>query len=400
MSNRISTGMLYQQSISTLQSKQAQLAKLQQQLATGQKLITAKDDPVGAGAAVGMDRALAALERFEANGNTVRHRLGMQESVLTQAGGMMGRINELTVQANGGALSDGDRKAIAIEVTSLRDGLLDLANSTDGTGRYLFGGTQDGSAPFARTGTGVIYGGDQTQRQVEIAPQMFVADALPGSEVFLRVRAGDGRIDAAAAAGNTGTGQIGSFGLVDSAQWDGGRYSIAFGADASYTVTDAGGTEVATGVHVPGEAITFAGAQIVLRGAPADGDSFEVSAAGTRDIFATVDRLLGALQMSATTDTQRAAQQNALQSSMRDIATAQEHMIDARASGGAQLSALDNAASLRDAQGLTLETTLSGLRDLDYADAIARFDLEKVALEAAQLSFVQMQRLSLFNLIR
>ena len=139
-----------------------------------------KDDPVGAGAAVGMDRALAALERFEANGNTVRHRLGMQESVLTQAGGMMGRITELTVQANGGALSDADRKAIAIEVTSLRDGLLDLANSTDGTGRYLFGGTQDGSAPFARTGTGIVYAGDQTQRQVEIAPQMFVADTLPG----------------------------------------------------------------------------------------------------------------------------------------------------------------------------------------------------------------------------
>ena len=104
--------------------------------------------------------------------------------------------------------------------------------------------------------------------------------------------------------------------------------------------------------------------------------------------------------MDPTTDAQKAAQQNALQSVMRDISTAQEHVIDARASGGAQLSALDNADSLRDTQGLTLETTLSGLRDLDYADAIARFDLEKVALEAAQLSFVQMQRLSLFNLIR
>ncbi|WP_129135845.1 flagellar hook-associated protein FlgL [Luteimonas sp. YGD11-2] len=400
MSHRISTGMLYQQSISTLQSKQASLAKLQQQLATGQKLLTAKDDPVGAGAAVGMDRALAALERFEANGNTVRHRLGMQESVLTQAGGMMGRITELTVQANGGALSDADRNAIAIEVTSVRDGLLDLANSTDGTGRYLFGGTQDGSAPFARTGTGIVYAGDQTQRQVEIAPQMFVADALPGSEVFLRVRTGDGRVDAAAAVGNTGTGQIGSFGLTDSAQWDGGPYSIGFGADASYTVTDADGNEVATGTHVAGEAINFAGAQIVLRGAPADGDSFELSAAATRDVFATIDRLLGALKMDPTTDAQKAAQQNALQSVMRDISTAQEHVIDARASGGAQLSALDNADSLRDTQGLTLETTLSGLRDLDYADAIARFDLEKVALEAAQLSFVQMQRLSLFNLIR
>ncbi len=400
MTHRISTPMLYQQSISTLQSRQADLSRLQHQLATGSKLTSAKDDPVGAGSAVALDRALSELEQFGANADTVRHRLGLQENALDQAGEIMGRVSELAIQANGGTLSDGDRNAIAIEIRSLRTALLDVANTPDGTGRYLFGGTQDGSAPFARGPGGVGYGGDQTRRSVEVAPQIFVQDTMPGSEAFMRIRAGDGRVDAGADPGNSGSGVVSGFGVMDSDAWAGGSYRISFGADGTYAVEDADGNAVANGIHSPGETIEFQGLRLAVDGAPADGDAFHIGPAAARSVFDTIDGLLGALAMDPTTDAQRTAQQNALQSSMRNVATAQDHLIDVRAEGGAGLSMIEQADDLRTAHGLTIETTLSGLRDLDYAEAISRFELEMVALEAAQLSFMQMQRLSLFGLIR
>lgn len=397
---RISTGMLYQQSLASMQTRQASLSKLQQQLASALKLNTGKDDPVGAGAAVGMDRAVAELERFGKNSDVVRHRLNMQENVLAQAGDIMGRINVLTVQASTGTMSDSDRKTIATEIQGLRDSLLDLSNTADGMGRFLFGGAQDGDPPFARSGSSVVYGGDQTQRQVEIAPQMFASDAKPGSEIFLRVRTGNGRLDAGAAAANNGTGQIGGFTLTDAAAWDGGRYQVEFGADGGYTVRDAGGGAIASGTYASGEAIAFAGLQLTISGSPAAGDTFQVGPSETRDVFATLDGLLQALTSAPTTAAEQAAQQNALGSAMRDLTTAGNHFIDTRASGGAQLAALDQAAELRSALDVTLQSTLSGIRDLDYVDAIGRFNLEKIALEAAQLSFTQMQRLSLFDLMR
>lgn len=400
MTHRISTPMLYQQSISTLQSRQADLSKLQHQLATGKKLVTAKDDPVGAGSAVALDRALSELEQFGSNADTVRHRLGLQENALAQAGEIIGRVSELAIQANGGTLSDGDRHAIAIEVRSLRTALLDVANTPDGTGRYLFGGSQDGNPPFARGPAGVAYGGDQTRRSVEVAPQIFVQDTMPGSEAFMRTRAGDGRVDAGADAGNSGGGVVSGFGVVDSNAWDGGSYRVSFGPDGAYSVQDAGGNAVASGIHAPGESIEFQGLRLAVDGTPAEGDAFHMGPAAPRSMFDTIDGLLGALAMDPTTHAQRTAQQNALQASMRHVATAQEHLIDVRAEGGAGLSMIEQADDLRAAHGLTIETTLSGLRDLDYAEAISRFELEMVALEAAQLSFMQMQRLSLFGLIR
>jgi len=42
---------------------------------------------------------------------------------------------------------------------------------------------------------------------------------------------------------------------------------------------------------------------------------------------------------------------------------------------------------------------LSNLRDLDWAEAIGRFNLENTALSAAQNVFMQMQQLSLFKMM-
>lgn len=399
MNYRISTGMMYQRSISTMLAKQAQLAHTQQQLSSGQKLVSAKDDPVAAGTAVGLDRALAELERFAMNGNAVQNRLGLQENALTQVGDAMARINELAIQANNAALGDDSRKAISTELKAIQAGLLDLANSTDGAGRYLFGGTADGSTPFAISNGGVIYSGDQTQRQVEVAPDMFVSDTLPGSEVFIRLRTGDGRIDGSAAAGNTGTGLLMDFSVTNTSTWNGGSYQLNFTAPGTYEVRDAGNALVASGTYTKGESIAFAGVQMKIDGQPAAGDSFSVGPAGTRDIFATVQGLITTLESNPTTDAQRAAMQNGLQSAMRDVATAQGRMIDARASGGAQLSAIDDAAALREANSITLKGTLSTLRDLDWAEAIGRYEMENTALQAAQTVFMQMQSLSLFKLM-
>ena len=399
MNYRISTGMMYQRSISTMLAKQAQLAHTQQQLSSGQKLVSAKDDPVAAGTAVGLDRALAELERFAMNGNAVQNRLGLQENALTQVGDAMARINELAIQANNAALGDDSRKAISTELKAIHAGLLDLANSTDGAGRYLFGGTADGSTPFAISNGGVIYSGDQTQRQVEVAPDMFVSDTLPGSEVFIRLRTGDGRIDGSAAAGNTGTGLLMDFSVTNTSTWTGGSYQLNFTAPGTYEVRDAGNALVASGTYTKGESIAFAGVQMKIDGQPAAGDSFSVGPAGTRDIFATVQGLITTLESNPTTDAQRAAMQNGLQSAMRNVATAQGRMIDARASGGAQLSAIDDAAALREANSITLKGTLSTLRDLDWAEAIGRYEMENTALQAAQTVFMQMQSLSLFKLM-
>ncbi|MGX9720114.1 flagellar hook-associated protein FlgL [Stenotrophomonas acidaminiphila] len=400
MNNRISSSMMYDQSVFLMLSKQSRLNHLERQLATGQKLVTAKDDPVASGTAVGMDRILAELDQLGSNAATVQNRLGLQENALAQAGELLQRVSDLTIQANSAALSAEDRKSVSAELRSIRESLLSLANSTDGNGRFLFGGTADGVAPFSADNGNILYNGDQTQRQVEVAPGSFVQDALPGSEIFMRIRTGDGTVDGSAAAGNTGQAVLTGASRDGTAAWTGDSYTLRFTGPDTYDILDSGGTTVGSGSYADGDDIVFQGLRVRMSGTPAAGDEFSVGQAGNRDVFSTIDRLAQALQMDTSTLAGRTAQQNLLQSSLRDVARAAEKMIDSRASGGAQLSAIDNAASLREANAITLKDSLSQLRDLDYAEAIGQYKLEGAALQAAQTIFTQMQSMSLFNMIR
>ncbi len=400
MSNRISTGMMYSQSVALMMAKQAKLSHLEQQIATGSKIVSAKDDPVAAGAAVGLDRSLAALERMKLNGNNVQNRLGVQENTLAQVNDLMARVNDLTIQASNPALSAPDKKTLITELNQIREGLLSLANSSDGTGRYVFGGTNDSDPPFARIDGKVVYRGDQTQRQVEVGPDTYVRDALPGSEIFLRIPTGDGFVDGSAAAGNAGNGVLTNITRDGSDSWNGQSFSVRFTAADQYEVLDGAGNVTGTGTYKAGSELEINGVRLQIAGAPATGDSFNVQAASSRDIFGTMDKLIAALDADTRTPAKMAAQQNELQSALRDVGRAAERMIDSRAAGGAQLKALDNAAEMREANGVTLKTTLSEMRDLDYADALSQYQLESTALQAAQTLFSQMQSMSLFNKIR
>ncbi len=400
MSNRISTGMMYSQSVVTMLAKQSKLAHLQEQLSSGQRLVTAKDDPVAAGTAVGLDRAVAQLAQFGSNANNVQNRLGLQENALSQAGDLMTRVSELTIEANNASLTTDDRKAIASELQAIREQMLAMANSTDGNGRYLFGGTVDGTAPFSQSGGSVVYNGDQTQRQVEVAADTFVSDTLPGSEIFMRIRTGDGTLDAHASTANTGTALLLDFGRdPTSGTYAGESYTVQFTAADAYDVLDANGNVLSSGTYKAGDDITFNGVRLRVDGAPVAGDTLQVGPSQNKDVFSTLDDLISALNTDPASDADRATLQNALQTSMRDVKQASAKMIDARASGGAQLSAIDSAAELRASNEVTLKTTLSSIRDLDYAEAIGQYQLETAALQAAQTVFKQMQSMSLFQMM-
>ena len=397
---RISTNLQFTQSLNALLARQTDAFKTQLQLSNGRKIDTAKDDPVGAGVSVQLDRARAELERFAGNSNIVANRLNLAEVALTSAGDRLLRVRELAVPGFNATQTPQSRSAIADELEQQLDALFALANSDDGSGRFLFAGSEGSVRPFSPGPAGVIYSGDQVQRRIDVSPSLSVADVAPGSEVFLRVPSGNGTFTARADGGNAGTLVLQSAALSGSTPWQPDTYTISFDGAGGYSVTDGGGGVIATGSYVPGQAIEFGGAQLRFEGQPAAGDSFSVQPSPPQDVFTTVQGVIDALRLPSATPEQRAVQRNAFFASLEDLAQAQDQIIDARGEVGASLNTLDRTTEERAAQVLSLATTLSEIRDLNYAEAASRLSNQLLALEAAQASFVKVQGNSLFNFIR
>lgn len=395
---RISTSAMHDLAVTAMLRQQALLAKTQNQLATGKRVQTPADDPVAAAQLYELTRSQSQVDQYGNNSTAVTGRLQIEEQALADSTTVLQRVRELVLRANTATLTDTDRQAIATELRARSGELQGIANRKDGNGDFLFAGYAATTQPFARDGSGrMAYLGDAGVRALQVDDSQFVADSDPGSAVFRDIRAGNGTFTTAVAAGNTGSGVLDTGSITDRTQWIAGTYTLAFTTPDTWQVTNSGGNTVASGNYVDGGTIAFRGAQVSVSGVPAAGDSFTLAAAGTQDVFTSLDQLASALDGGASNDASRARLATSLNASLQQIDQAMEHFSTVRATVGARLSLLSDAESARQSRSADLSTAVSNLQDLDYAAAVSRMNQQYVSLQAAQQSYASISKLSLFN---
>ncbi|HRD65763.1 MAG TPA: flagellar hook-associated protein FlgL [Candidatus Competibacter sp.] len=184
---RIATSQIYQQASKSIGDRQIALSRVQQQLASGSRILDHSDDPVGSARLLGLNDELGRYEQYQRNINLANSRLGIEDAALGSADELLQRARELTIQANTDTLNDSNRNNIAKEIRQLHDQLFNVANTRDGDGEYLFAGFQSNTQPFVRNGTTpsqIDYKGDQGQRLIKAGPTLDIAAGDPGTDVF------------------------------------------------------------------------------------------------------------------------------------------------------------------------------------------------------------------------
>ena len=71
--------------------------------------------------------------------------------------------------------------------------------------------------------------------------------------------------------------------------------------------------------------------------------------------------------------------------------------LEVRTQVGSRLASIENQTDANSGLALSVQQTVGGLEDLDYADALSHLTLELQVLQASQQTFVRTQSLSLFN---
>ncbi len=157
------------------------LGKLQNQLTSGRMINKPSDSPTGTNTAMQTRSEQAAVTQQARNIADARSWLDQGSATVMQAVNMTQRIRDLTVQAVNGAASETSRRALATEVASLREGLVDLAN-TRIAGRPLFGGVTAGDKAYAADGTYVGSSTGTVTRRVSDSELLRIE--LTGQEAF------------------------------------------------------------------------------------------------------------------------------------------------------------------------------------------------------------------------
>ena len=401
---RISTQTFYEQSRSTINSQQSNLLRVQQQLGTGSKILAPSDDPLSATRALAVSQSIALNSQYSTSRRQATQTLSLEENALQSVTTVLQTVKTQLVEAGNGTMTDADRASIAGTLQSSLDQLQGLANADDGNGQFLFGGFKSGSVPFIKQSDGsIFYAGDQGQRLVQVDVSRQLAGADDGRSVFQTVPAGAGYVTTAPVA-NNGSGVFGPSSVVNASDPNFGRdFVISFPTPTSYTLTTNTTPPVTSSPasYSSGNVIAFGGIQISISGAPAAGDTFNVTSAKNAggDMFAAIKDVITALKTPAdgAGPAGQAKLLNALSTGNRKITNAHDNVLTVRASVGSRLQELDALNTSGESRKVYDQSYLSDLQDLDYASTISEFYQRQTALQASQQTFVKIQQIALFN---
>ncbi|MEQ1816082.1 MAG: flagellar hook-associated protein FlgL [Nitrosomonas sp.] len=401
---RVSTNTIYETGTNLMLQQQDALVKTQQQLSTGRRILAPSDDPIAAAQALNVTQSASLNKQYSVNRASANSSLGLEENILKQVTSLLQDVHGRAVYGGNSTLADADRKILATELRSKLDSLIGLANTTDENGQFLFSGYQASTKPFVQTGLDVQYSGDQGQRLNQVGPARQLAISDSGTDIFERIKNGNGIFATAANSINLGTGVIDGGSVITPASLTGANYDINFNVAAGLTTYDIVNTTTGLPVssanpYVGNSTISFDGIQVSIKGDPANGDKFTVSPSSNQSIFKTVSDLITALETPSSGQPGGTRLANSLSTALQSINNSLEHVLTKQSSIGARMNEIDTLESVGSDQDIQFKQLLSQLQDVDFAKATSDFQRQQLYLQAAQQSYIKISGLSLFNYI-
>jgi len=242
---RISTQVYYQRGVDSVLSKQVTLSDQNQHLSSTKRVLTGEDDSVAIATIQRLNQNISVGEQYLENADAAEATNSLEDTALSQVTNILQRVRELVVAAGNETYGEANRESIATQLEGLREELIGVANTQDGSNEYIFAGFQGDTQPFQNNEFGEIdYHGDSGTRQYQVGSGVSVQGYDSGATVFTEIAEGNGTFVSEGGTNNTGGAVISEGSVFDE---DAARdfveqdYTISFSGssatdDAQYAV--------------------------------------------------------------------------------------------------------------------------------------------------------------------
>jgi flagellar hook-associated protein 3 FlgL len=181
---RIASSTMYDRITSQLNQQQVRLAATQERISSGKNILRPSDAPDEMAALDRLESAARQSMRFLDNLAYGTAHLNNQEISINAFDDGVRRAYEVMLQASNDTYSDEQKEVFAIELEQLKDEFLQLANTRDEHGTYIFSGYVQETPPFSMVDGEVIYNGDDAYKTIFSDVGVELKIGMPGSQLF------------------------------------------------------------------------------------------------------------------------------------------------------------------------------------------------------------------------
>ena len=147
MPSRITQNMMNAQLIRNLGNNLNRMDRLQNQLSTGRQINKPSDDPVGITFSMRYRSELSSNDQYQKNVDNAISWMDYTDNMLDQAGAVIQRVRELSVEGANSTNPQTALNAIKSEIDQLKEEMVNIGNS-ELNGKYIFNGQQTDVKPY------------------------------------------------------------------------------------------------------------------------------------------------------------------------------------------------------------------------------------------------------------
>lgn len=413
---RISTLQAFNNGVAGLQRNYANVTRTEEQISTGNRILTPADDPVASVRLLQLEQQQNVLNQYAENLTAAKNSLTQEEVSLNSANTILQRVRELAVQAGNGALSSKDRASIAAELQECEDELLGLMNTRNARGEYLFAGFQGKTQPFVRQADGsYAYQGDEGQRKIQIASSLDIPISDNGKKTFVNITDA-GRLQATPTGALPGL-RVGAPLVQDEVAFSGTPAFPPGGIEIEFDTVNPQNYEIRS-IAPPAvlgsgtldsdpakqDKLVFRGVVVNFDGTPAGGELVQITPRQVggvdvqkQGVLDTIAQLRQVLLQAPDSPEGNLQVRDAVALGLTNLDHAMVTLDSVRGEIGARLNIVETTQTDNEDVSLVNKSVQAQLRELDYAEALSRLSFESIVLEAAQQSYVKIAGLTLFS---
>ncbi len=425
---KISSKLFNQQQLKQFSSTTEELQDIQNKISTGQNILKASDDPVGAVELSGLDVVKKQIEQYERNVTSASNRLSLLDKNLENLSSIMIRTQELIIQASSDTLGATDRESIALEVDEMKKEIMNIGNTQDANGSFLFSGFKTKQQPFTEDLSGkIIYNGDRGISSLSISESRMMKTTLDGGTLFQAIKDKNGNsislftmIEDISNSIRTATGGVETVQATGKAEL---TFQNLNPGSWSFDLTGNLGTKTIT-AEITGEDPSEFVEQINLSSvgivASINEDGKTITLSDTTNGPMKIENLsiygINSAQKEPSSffnvqpidgagnnigRLQKLYDNNQLPSKQIDnVQSTQLHIANKIGEVGARTNSLTRQSDALANRRLAVERDVSELKEADLAALVTELQSKMTSMQASQQSFVKISQLNLFDYLR
>jgi len=357
-----------------LMDRKQAVGDLQQQVASGKRILRPSDDPAIYEKALNLRNDLSNIGQFQKNADVAQSELISIENNLRNSLEIFQRSGEIVVRGGDASLNAKDRKTLANEVDAMLQSLVSQANQNE-AGHYRYGGLRSNYQPYLASDTNadgyidsVTYRGDTQVKNIEIGRGVYVNSTMPGSDV-----SGENAIF------ETKTVDLFNDLITLRDQLRAGESTV----DGESTTANAGSDELAvSGVYTTGCRVEVSSVGGNVPAGLTAGTTYYAIVTGTGiQLAATLDDARNGVAIDLTSA--GTGSLSVKKKTLEGITAATEHINDLISKVGAKQVTVSLQKDMLGAHETLLTTSLENTESIDIAQAVMDLSKSQTAYEVA-----------------